>query len=219
VATGVFFDDDQSRRRFARPRVLLVEGQDDCYFFDSLLQEIGADPTRVGMRSIKGIDDLANQVAVLVRDTDFVRGVIQRYAIICDSDQSPNNALNRVAAALVASNQPVPAHATFTPAPQGGAEVGVFLLPSNVVDGDLERVCLDTIPTDLKLIATQQFLTQVQQTFGPLDKRYKRLARIFLSICDTETFGVGRTFALGGVFDRTHPSLDPLRTFLQMFVA
>jgi len=143
--SGRFFSGPKGRSD--RQNVLMVEGQDDAVFVDTLLFLVGAAPERVGVVYIEGKTKLEINVADLIKSRPFVTGQIRKYAIILDSDQAPEQTLAEAHRALTANGQPTPAHGVFREDAKGVA-VGVFLIPSDVEAGDLEKLCLATLGTD-----------------------------------------------------------------------
>jgi hypothetical protein len=213
--SGRFFDG--AKGRSDREMVLMVEGQDDAFFFDVLLQQVGADPDRVGLVYIEGKTNLEMNIADLTKSRAFVTRRTRKYAIVVDSDNLPARTIHEVHQALTRNDQPTPGHAAFQASAQG-VEVGIFLIPSETEDGDLEKLCLATLGDAPLLRLGRDFLEQVNRDFGPLPSLNKSLAAIYLACRREDTRGVGLAFSQG-IFNRDHACLEPVRHFLRAFIA
>lgn len=209
---AVYFDGPN--RRSNRSRILIVEGEDDAKFFDHLLSDINADPDRVGIVYIRGKDNLLENLKLLAKSPSYVKGEIAKIAIVRDSDENPQAQLQSINSVMRAIGWPNFESLGFKT--QGNTSYGVFLLPETE-PGDLERVCLDTISGHKKLGLVREFYDNIIESFGALDRPYKRQASIFLACSSVETRGVGSAFALG-LFDKNHESLGNLRNFLTELV-
>jgi hypothetical protein len=206
---GLFFD-ATSQNRSQRRSVLIVEGKDDGAFFEHLLTALGANPDLVGVIATSGNTKLKANLEALKRSRAFTNGTVENIGVIQDADTDPNSALTSVHGALEATGFPAPNHASFL----GSApRLGLFLLPSAASTGDLEQVCLDTIPADPRTIAAGEFFKTADAQFGPFNHKSKRTAAIFLTLVAEETRGVGNAFSKG-VFDIGHSSLTDLKAFL-----
>jgi hypothetical protein len=211
---GLFFD-PQSQNSSQRRSVVIVEGKDDGAFFDHLLTLIGADPGSVGVIATSGNSKLKSNLEALKRSRAFASGIVENIGVIQDSDVDPSSALAALHEALAAVDFPTPNHAAFS---AGIPRVGVFLLPSAASTGDLERVCLETIPEDARKVAATAFFDMADAEFGPFNHKTKRAAAIFLTLVHEDTKGVGNAFSQG-VFDAEHPSLADLKAFLSELIA
>lgn len=216
MSSGVYFADAKSG--IDKDFVLLVEGQDDAHFVDALLEDLGADPHRTGVLYIKGKDKLSENLKNLKKSRPFLLGKIRRVAIIRDADTSGAEALQSIQNALRDFDLAMPNHADFAQAPDS-PDIGIFILPSDQTDGDLERVCLTTLGSDERLAYVRDFLRRVQERFGALDRMHKREAMAYFSAVPVETRGVGWAFRKTDLFDRAHSSLDPLKDFLRRFIS
>lgn len=205
------------KERSDREMVLMVEGQDDAFFFDALLEQVGAVPDRVGLVYIQGKTNLGMNIADLIKSRAFVTRHTRKYAIVVDSDDVPASTIQEVHRALTVNGQPTPGHAAFQAGAQG-VVVGIFLVPSEREDGDLEKLCLASLGDEPLLRLARDFLAQVNRDFGPLPSLYKSLAQIYLACRPEDTRGVGRAFRQG-IFNRDHACLEPVRNFLRAFIA
>ncbi len=206
---------DSSRKEVDHKRILLVEGKDDAYFFEKLLQLKSANPEDVAIIATGGKTELKKSLIQLMKQSPFVRGNVLCLAIVQDADQSGANTLGNIQNDLQSVALPAPPHGVFQ---NGPLSVGIFVLPSASEEGDLEKVCLETVATKPRLHLTKQFFEQIQSRFGTLDRSHKRLAAIYLACSMEETKGVGRAFQKTTVFDCHHHCLNDINSFLDAFL-
>jgi hypothetical protein len=133
-----------------------------------------------------------------------------------DSDDTPAKTLAYAHRALTANGQPAPAHGAFSLA-ANGVTVALFLIPSDVEAGDLEKLCLATLSGDRLLPIAREFLANVNRDFGPLPALHKSLAQIYLACRKEDTRGVGQAFR-DGIFIQHHACLAPIKDFLRAFI-
>lgn len=204
--------------RFGREKVLMVEGQDDAYFFDSLLTSINADPTVVGINWMGG-NDIDTELGVLVKKREYVNRTIKKLAFILDADEDYQSTCNKVQTALAKHQLPATAPNAFFCCCDNTINVGYTLLPSPVENGDLELVCLRTVGNDFKLRWIKRLLSRIEKHTSKYDHINKRHAMMYLAcIHRNDTRGVGKSFA-DGVFDKNHDSLASIINFINLFVA
>lgn len=209
---GTFFDGPQGRA--VMERVLLVEGPDDAYFFDAILTDIGASPAKVGINYLSGRDNFDSDLGVFLKSSPFKHGAVNTYAIVIDADTDPARAIADAHAVLKKYREPTPSSGSFVSAPSGRqGRVGLLLLPSGNEKGDLEEVCLRTIPNDPLYIRVNAFLSETISLGGEIDHLSKRKVQTYLANKHGELCrGPGRAFSLGH-FDRAHQSLLTVQQF------
>jgi hypothetical protein len=166
----------------------------------------------VAIIPLKGKDKLARNIELLVASNAFKTKKLLRYAVVRDGDLDPAVALTNVQDTLEKFGEPRTPHAQYVPN-SVGIDVGTFIIPSATIAGDLERLCLDTIPGDPIVSEVKVFYDKITSIHGQLPNRFKRLAQIYLAFRQEDARGVGRAFHLG-VFEKIHPSLDDVRAFL-----
>lgn len=210
----IYFDGPKGRND--RPKLLVVEGQDDAHFFDKLLTDAAADPSQIGIIYTGGTGGLERELALLAKSRPFIEGRITKIGIVQDADADPAAKINSIHAALQSIGFPSPGHGAFQAV--GPLTVGVFLLPNALVQGDLELVCLSTVEATDKAQRVVAYFDGMDADYGPFDRKYKRQAFIYLACVDTETRGVGHAFS-EGVFDSDHQSLIDVKNFVTAMVA
>lgn len=209
---SIYFDKNTGRQD--RPLLIFVEGTDDAHFVDVVLQDIGADPTKIGIIIVEGTPQFSNSIAMFKKSPYYrnAKGIV----VIRDADDN-------VAVAIEDSNkifskefQLQANHAQITSSE--AFSVGLFVLPGNEELGDLEKLCLATVAGTPLEIDAEIYINKIKQ-FGILNKIHKRKAQVFLAgkpgdVCRGAGMGFKR-----GFFDKTHESLVPLKHFLVKFIA
>jgi hypothetical protein len=202
--------------RLARERLLIVEGQDDAYFVDRLLADMGASVDEVGVVYLEGKTKLQANLTSLLKSSHYRSGKVSIFAVVGDTDADPQSRLNEIKTAFVANGQPEPASQDFV-VNDDGTRVGLFLVPSSTEAGDLEKLCLDTLGGEPLVTDCREFSAGIQGKYGAFREPFKSLAQIYLACRPEDTRGVGRAF-YENVFDANHACLDPIKGFLQTFL-
>lgn len=211
---GKYFEGKDGKAE--REKVLIVEGVDDAYFFDSLLSQANADPASVGIIYIEG-NDIQKNLGMLLKRPEITRGIIKSFAFILDADIDAAKKNQEIQQAFMFYGYTITSPSTFVKFNNFSA--GYTLLPSPTESGSLERVLLRTVDRDIRVAWTKDLLVRCEQLFDQrFDHLYKRQADIFLS-CNhrTKSRGVGKSFS-DGIFQNTHPSLDTIKGFVSAFL-
>ena len=126
----------------ANSLVLLVEGLDDKYVIEALCKRVGLEPEPHVERK-QGVDALLRSL-----DTEANAPGVLAMGVVVDADDSVESRWQAVADRLRRANIELPA------APQqsgtiisGEPRVGVWLMPNNQSQGELEDFVLEMIPT------------------------------------------------------------------------
>lgn len=200
--------------------MLIVEGMDDAYFLDRILALENADPAIVRVVYAKGDSKIGTAAEGIVKSRDYVTGVTTQIALMRDADGNPSQSLSTVQAAFTDLGLHAPAHGQFSICNHESFDrrTGVWVVPSDVQAGMLETVLLQTVQTDTRFLVVQSALQQIEAHRGSaLDRRDKRLMRLFLAVGDHDCMGAGRAFNLGA-FDADDPLLADIRQFVRDFL-
>lgn len=208
----IYFDGDHGRQD--RPLLIFVEGTDDGHFVDVILSEIGADPAEVGIFVVKGNGNFAREIASFKKTRHFrkARGVI----ILRDADDNPQGAASDINRIFQKEFGTGTTHAKILTAET--LKIGFFLFPTENEDGDLEKLCLSTIPDSKIVGAAESYIEAAQGVNNLTTQIYKRKSQVFLAgIAGDLCRGAGLGFKRG-FFDAQHVALSPLKTFLKEFI-
>lgn len=218
AARGVYFDTAEMSP--TGPKVLLVEGTDEAFFFDRLLQDMAADPEKIRIFPTGGKDNLHGSLGGFVKSAPFRAGVVTAYAIVQDADSDPNISLNAIHGALRGHAEPTPANRTFEPAVQPPLHhVGIFLLPPSGRSGNLDTLCLNTLDAAPLLACVDAYIECANGAGAMLASDLdKRRTQVYLASRAELCRGAGRGYSLG-YFDANHASLEPLKAFIGTLIA
>lgn len=161
--------------------VLLIEGNDEINFFNSLLSHMGVMQGVVQTRSVKGKDNFQYELPAFLNDPNF--SLVTAYAIIRDADDDETAALQSIKALLQEYQQPCPrCHADFAFNDDRTLKVGVFVIPGNA-PGMLEDMCLQSVATHPIMPHVNDFIVNVDNTMGDQAPKNKSKAKVqaFLS--------------------------------------
>lgn len=201
--------------RIDRERLIFLEGTDDAYFLDHVLDQIKADSGKVGLVTVGGIGEFPSRIKGFSKTPNFTGGKVKAVSIVRDADDDfvKTNAemkdLFKRIFGVDVSHGDVVLH--------DGISYGYFLMPGVSLSGDLERLCLSTVDGLGLEKQSSDFLGGL--TNPPTDHIYKRKAQIYLAgyngdLCRGAGLGFKR-----GYFDHTHESLEPFKVFLGKFVS
>jgi hypothetical protein len=127
-------------KEISKSKLLLVEGIDEIYFFEALLEHIGNADTQV--LQVGGKDKFKIEFPTLLQSPNF--DSVTSYAIVRDADRNIDSAYQSIRNLLEKYAQPIPnGHNQFRE--EGGRKTGIFIMPGNAKEGMLENLCLDTV--------------------------------------------------------------------------
>lgn len=213
-ASGGYFS--KSKSDLEKEVLFVGEGQDDAYFFDSILSHLGADPAKVGIVYTDGKDNLDRNLRNIVQSRPFVRKTIRKIAILQDVDDEPRERLETIHKALKSVSLPIPKHCEILEF-EKGRMIGTFLIPDMDRTGNLESLCFESVAASPKSKKVRAFFDEMQSEFGDLDRYYKRLIQIYLACVPVECRGVGRATKIG-VFPMASASFAEVLTFFDTFL-
>lgn len=196
--------------------VIILEGNDDVYFISKLMPILEADPNRVGLVQVEGNNNFQERLVLFFKNPSITQGKTKSVAIICDSDNNPEEIENKIHEALKRANQPTP-HSGSHILNEKGTKIGFFTLPSPGDCGDLEKLCLDSVKDNPLEVASEKYINTAEQIAnGRMNgSRHKRKAQVYLGgMPKSLSRGAGKAF-YDGHFDANHEALIPLRNFLK----
>jgi hypothetical protein len=187
--SGVYFDGKSGRQD--RENLLIVEGFDDCYFFDRVLSEFGVDPDFYGIVHVDGKDKLEVGLANLLKSPSFTQGYTKKCSVLVDSDDDPPKQWRWLRG--VFSNIGVPINNLGEFVDFDGIQFGVMLIPGPSKAGDVDSVCCDLLSEDKIFEKVSNFsdpIIEERNLGGP----WKRKMQIFLALQKEICRGSGRGF-------------------------
>lgn len=207
----LFFEGKLGRQD--REKVVFVEGTDDAYFLDAILEDIGADPKNVGVLVVDGVGNFASAFLNYSKSSAFRKatGVLA----VRDADQDPGGAEAELRSGFEKAFKVNVSSAEIVK--HKNTSFAQLIVPSALENGELEKLCLDTVSTtDLYSIANKCVTDAYGiNAFTQIDKRK---AQVFLATFpDVLCRGAGMGFRRG-YFDKAHPSLDDIKDFIKKFL-
>jgi len=188
-------------------KILGVEGQDDCLFFDSFLSFQGI--SGVQILELEGKSKFNTKIRALVNMPGF-ENVIQ-VGLVRDSDTSnPEDIFISISNELKNLNLPQPLK--LSQFSDGVPSIGIFMMPNNSDFGMLEDLCLKSISADI--------VSCIDEFFDCCSVKPKECSKAkiqcYLSTCDplVKRLGLG---ALKHHLDFTSSIFDGLREFIKNF--
>jgi len=195
--------------KIEKPRLLIVEGEDDNRFFNSLLSSMGIDNIQV--LPIGGKIKIRENLALIKKDARS--HVLESIGIIRDADDDPNSAFQSVCDSLKINGFSVPrSENEFT---TEKPRVGVMILPGNNSKGALEDLCLMSEKDNPIMLCVEQYFDCLKMKQGKVPSSLgKAKIHVFLAskIADP-TKRLGES-AEAGYWDWNNERFSTLKEFL-----
>lgn len=195
-----------------KPNVLVVEGEDDRSFFDSLLQHIRL--SEVQIEAVGGKDQFPKKLPALRQMPGFFAPdgspLVRNLAVVRDRDQ--DNAFESIANIVrKADLTPPDKHGKFS---GGNPRVGIFVMPGEAVEGTmLEDLCLATVESHPAMDCVNGFADCAAALPNSPRNTSKAKCQVFLAAQPEIANCVGLG-AKKGYWDLHSPALDALKQFL-----
>lgn len=196
---------------FEREVQLLVEGNDERNFFESLIKHLSLENMEI--RNFRGKDNLRDFLMALCDDDDFA-GAVQSIGIVRDADGSAESTFESIRDSLLHVGLPVPDWPQSFVRTDSGPTVGVFVMPGGGRTGMLETILRDTFANSKIDRCIDVYLDCVGALPG-VDLRRPDKARVhaWLATRPDPHVSVG-VAAKKGYWDMNHPALKDIREFL-----
>jgi len=138
-------------KAITKPKLLLVEGNDEVKLFDKLLADLGL--VDVEIRDIMGKTKFRKNIKGLPKFTGF--GKVTSVGIVTDADKQPQGTFDSICDALEAAGLPRP---TAPLQPVGDdPQVAVMILPGDGREGMLEDLCLESVADDPAMPCVEEY--------------------------------------------------------------
>jgi len=172
--------------KISKPKLLIVEGRDEEFFFCSLIEHLGINNIQVA--GIGGKDKLRMNLKGLIKDPAFPRVI--SFGVVRDADTDPAAAFQSVRESLRASGLPYPKKPLVLA--QGMPRVSVMIIPSHKRRGALEDLCLGAVSEDPAFICVDEYFNCLdQQEIDKTKNLSKAKVRVFLASRQDPTLSLG----------------------------
>ena len=196
-----------------KPKLLLVEGNDEVRLFGALAKHIGADDVQI--RAYQGRNNIRGFLRAVRQAPGY--SDLESIAVTRDADENSDGAARSVRDALRATGFPVP-ESPLEPERGGGIAVRYLIIPPNGETGALEDVCLASVAEDPATACVETYFDCIEQSAhdGPAAARMsKAKVHAFLSSRENPTLRLGEA-AERGVWRFDAPAFAPLKSVLRM---
>ena len=208
----------QRNERVEQPRLLLVEGNDDYWFFQNLInrrRSTGIQVIQFSQRAKLG-DFLANAIVPDSRFSELVKVV----GVVIDADRSYESAFQSVQDSLRRANLPAPAAPlTYGDGILGDTAIKVvaYIMPDNRSVGDLETLCLMAVSDAPAMPCVERYFECLRSINHVPRQESKARIRAFLSANQSDpNLLIGQAISAGALpwdssaFSQVHQFLDML---------
>ena len=195
-------------KNITHKKVLAVEGNDECEFFEALLDDMGI--TECQIYDIEGKPKFKYKIPALVKTSDFDK--VEVFAIIRDADENHEGAFNSISHFVKEAGLKGPPQVnTFA---DGNPKVGIFIMPGNSENGMLEDLCLQTVKNRPVMEHVNHYINSVQKIEEGPKIVAKAKAQVYLASKPETVYSVGLG-AKKKYWDFTSDALDGLKEFLE----
>ena len=207
-----------------KEKLLLVEGKDERFFFEALLQNLEIEDVQI--INIAGKDNLKITFPTLINSDGF--SDVKYYMIIQDADNDSKARFNSIQSLLSKHDQPIPKKCAEWKE-ENGVLVGIYIMPGNQTKGMLENLCLDTVKNHPILQCVDQYCSCLEEKLeNKLDSDAKKEGKYYfpnnLAKARMHSFLAGQNkfvpslgiAAKKGYFNLKSEVLSELRNFLVM---
>lgn len=194
-------------------QLLLVEGKDECHFFEALLKH--EQINGVQWVDIGGKDKFPQEFPLLVNMENF--NTILSIGLVRDAETNQaESAFQSLCSTLRTHHLPVPS--TLNVLHSGPPKVGIFIMPDNQGTGMLENLCLKTLENQdieqclrsyLSCISASRISLDEQAKFN--EPKAKVQAYLAARVPIVNSLGLG---AKAGYWNFAHPGFDEIKKFL-----
>jgi hypothetical protein len=160
-------------KSITKPKLLLVEGQDEVFIFTELLKTMNLDQN-VDVREVGGKDQFPNKIHDLQSVSGY--GLVKSLGILRDADDNPESAFQSVCSVLDKVKLPIPI-APLQPK-IGPPQVTVMIIPDEHSKGMLETVYLETVRDDPAMTCVDEFFDCLKEKRDPLSENAIPKARV-----------------------------------------
>ena len=179
-----------------KSKLLLVEGKDEVFFFNTLLKKINIQGVQV--HSSGGKEKFKQEFRVIVNTRGFDK--LKSLAIIQDADNDPpSSTFKKICSVFQTLREshlkpPVRIDEFTDTAPR----TGVFIIPDGQNQGKLESLCLSTVCSEPVMECVDSFMNCIKQKSNLEGNRYrspkdihKARCRAFLSAMEEDIPSLG----------------------------
>lgn len=190
---------------------LLVEGRDECNFFEAFIEHLSLEQVDIQIHDFGGVNGLRGFLRAIVTSSGFEKNV-RSIGIVRDAETCAESAFQSVRSSLENAGLPLPAQPGYPT--DTSPKVTVLILPGDNRPGMLETLLCESFKDEPENRCIDDFLNCV--TAIPevsVDRPYKARAHAFLATKPDPHVSVG-VAAKNGYWDLDHPVLGDVRSFL-----
>ncbi|WP_394120322.1 DUF3226 domain-containing protein [Planococcus donghaensis] len=203
---------DVNQSEINSKKVLIVEGKDEVFFFESLFKFMNIEES-IQILELGGVDNMKTKIKTIKNMPNFDE--VDSIGIVRDSDGSIKSALQSVQNILSDTDLPVPvSHNSFTKA-DSLLKLGVFIMPGEEIEGAmLEDLCLHTKSEDENINLINEYLNQLKESGSSYPSNVaKAKVLIYLASANkvVNTLGLG---AKKGYWNLSSEALNPIKSFI-----
>lgn len=190
---------------------LLVEGRDECNFFEAFIEHSSLEHLDIQIHDFGGVNGLQGFLRAFVLSSGF-ESTVRSIGIVRDAETCAVSAFQSVRSSLENADLPSPEQSGYPT--DTIPKVTVLILPGDNRPGMLETLLCESFKDKPEDHCIDDFLNCVNAIPGiSVDRPYKARAHAYLATKPDPHVSVG-VAAKNGYWDLDHPVLDDVRSFL-----
>lgn len=190
-------------------KVLIVEGKDECVFFEVLLDYLGIEGVEI--HDAGGKTNYEDRIPALMSTRGFDE--VEIIGVVRDADDNVDGAFNAIKNLMIHLGfSPPDTNYTFK---NGNPNIGIYILPGNSKNGMLEDLCLSTVNGHPVMGHVDDFIDMAASLPACSPKNHsKTKTQVFLASMPKIACSVGLGAKMK-YWDFDSDELKELKTFLE----
>lgn len=196
--------------------VIFVEGQDDAYFLDKLIDDLGGREGDVSVIPVDGDGAIKTSLKGLFMSAANSAGHIHKVITIVDADTDAEKKVADLSRIYKRYGFEGVRHGVISKS-SSGVEGGVYIWPNGSDAGEIEDLFEGLVKDDEKYGLISGVFDKINEMGPALDKKVKRKMRMYLSVLEIKPCGVGRAYR-DGVF-KNEEGLGDIKIFMEQVIS
>lgn len=199
-------------QKIEKPKILFVEGKDDQFFFESLLDFLKIQD--VQLLNVGGKDNFRNSVSLSLKQIS--KNKVTHIGMIRDAEGNPaQSAFDSLQSLLKALNYPYPLKLNEIKN-ENNLKVGIFILPNNEETGMLEDLCLSSIQGEPAIECINGYIECIKNLGLNFNEPKSKILCYLASKPSIRNTSLG-VAAKNSYWNFSHSAFEELKNFLSLF--
>lgn len=190
-------------------KLIIVEGSDDAYFFEKILEKMNFCDKEYGIVVVGGTSNFKSVLSNVSKENSFIQNEIKSILIVQDADKSAEVAEKSLQKITKEIFGVTPKNKKFEKS-KDGINIGIFILAHDEKVGALEDLCLEVVKNDNNYQFLEDYMKNTCAGNKNKEENKKRWLQAFLAVqSDPLCNGAGKAIK-DDVFDINHQIFTPV---------